>query len=309
MSARRARRPEARKFSTAQLLEQMALGLTQSAAAQRLGVTQGAVAKRLEAEGLSWPDPRARGSMDAATFARLWQCRRIQIVEIAALLGVTKQAVSLRAKTAGLKSRRLPKGEFEAGADAFIEAHRRRRRFSTEDLVALMSEGITQSEAAQRLGVTQGAVAARLAVDGIAWPAPTGKREIDAATFARMWRCERIGTEEIARFLGVTRQAVSLRAHNMGLPSRKHVRAKRWREAELRELWLAGVSTREIAAHFGLGAPSCVSRAVTLMGLPRRVRGKGGKTHAGWVGTMSMEEYQQVRLGRAMLRAAQQAAE
>lgn len=67
---------------------------------------------------------------------------------------------------------------------AFIEAHRKRRKFTTDELRALMAEGITQSEAARRLGVTQAAVAHRLECEGLTWPKT--RREVDQETFARL---------------------------------------------------------------------------------------------------------------------------
>lgn len=181
---------------------------------------------------------------------------------------------------------------------AFIEVHRKRRKFTTDELRELMAEGITQSEAARRLGVTQTAVARRLESEGLTWP--RRRREVDPETFARLWNCHRISTEEIAQWMGVTRQAVGDRARRMGLPSRANVRKQLVRYDELRELWLAGVSTTDIAKLFGLASRSCVSRAVLLAGLPLRKRGKGGKTHGGWIGTISIEEYRQIQLAERM---------
>ena len=181
---------------------------------------------------------------------------------------------------------------------AFIEAHRKRRKFSTDDLRALMAEGVTQTEAARRLGVTQAAVAHRLECEGLTWPRT--RREVDPDTLARLWNCHRISTDEIAQWLGVSRQAVGDRARRMGLPSGAKVRKRLVRDEELRELWLAGVSTTDIAKLFGLASRSCVSRAVLLAGLPRRKRGKGGKTHGGWIGTISLEEYRQIKLAERM---------
>lgn len=184
---------------------------------------------------------------------------------------------------------------------AFIDAHRKRRKFTTDDLRALMAEGITQSEAARRLGVTQAAVAHRLESEGITWPRK--RREVAPETFARLWNCHRITTDEIAQWMGVTRQAVGYRARRMELPSRAKVRKQLVRYGELRELWLAGVSTTDIAKLFGLASRSCVSRAVLLAGLPRRKRGKGGKTHGGWLGTISLYDYRQTKLAERMAQA------
>jgi hypothetical protein len=188
---------------------------------------------------------------------------------------------------------------------AFIAAHRARRKFTTDELRELMALGITQSEAARRLGVTSRAVAYRVEIEGLTWPVL--KRKVDDATFARFWNCTTISTDEIAHFLGVTRQAVSWRAKRLGLAPRVKVRKRLIRYDELRAMWLAGVSTTDIAAHFGLASRSCVSRAVTLAGLPRRVRGKGGKTHGGWIGTISLYDFQQMRLAELMQQDAERA--
>ncbi len=173
--------------------------------------------------------------------------------------------------------------------NAFQRAHYARRKFSTEDLRALMPLGISQSEAARRLGVSQPALAHRLKAEGLQWP--ENRRRLDAADFARLWNCHAIATEDIARALGVTRQAVSDRARRMGLPSRAKLRKTLVRRDTLRDLWLAGVASKDIARHFGLASHSCVSRAVKMAGLPRRKRGKGGQTRNGWIGTISIEEY------------------
>lgn len=182
--------------------------------------------------------------------------------------------------------------------NAFQRAHRARRKFSTEDLHALMPLGITMAEAARRLGVTAPAVAQRLQAEGLSWPVT--RRRVNADAFTRLWNCHAIPTAQIARALGVTRQAVSDRAHRIGLPSRGKLRKTLVRRDELRDLWLAGVASKDIARHFGLASHSCVSQAVKLAGLPRRRRSKGGKAHGGWIGTISIEEYADQRLAAIM---------
>lgn len=184
---------------------------------------------------------------------------------------------------------------------AKIDGNRARRKFSTEQLQELMALGITQTQAAERLGVTQTAVASRLKSEGLTWP--KSRRDVDPETFARLWNCHQISTKEIAAWMGVTRQAVSDRASRMGLPSRAKVRKRLVRYDELRELWTAGVASKDIAEYFGLANHSCVSQAVRNAGLPRRKRGKGGKTHGGWIGTISLQEYGQVKLAERMKQA------
>lgn len=185
---------------------------------------------------------------------------------------------------------------------AFLAAHRARRRFSTEDLRALMAERITQSEAARRLGVTQAAVAFRLRSEGLVWPVL--RREVDAETFARLWSCHTISRAEIGRWLGISGSAVGQRAQAMGLPSRGKARRRKVRADQLRELWLAGVASADIAALFGLASSASVRQAVKNAGLPRRIRGKGGRTHGGWLGTISLREYREAQLAEKMARAA-----
>ena len=182
--------------------------------------------------------------------------------------------------------------------NAFERAHRARRRFSTEDMIALMAPGITMTEAARRLGVSRAAVAVRLKAEGLIWPET--RFRFDDDTFARLWNCHAIPTGQIARALGVTRQAVSDRAHRMGLPGRDKLRRTKVRRDELRDLWLAGVASKDIARHFGLKSHTCVSNAVGRAGLPRRRRGKGGKTRCGWIGTIPIEAYADQRLAAIM---------
>lgn len=181
---------------------------------------------------------------------------------------------------------------------AWLAAHRARRMFATEDLKALMASGVTQTEAARRLGVTQAAVAHRLGKEGLTWPAR--RRVVDDETFARLWACRRITTDEIAEWMGVTRAAVSWRARHRGLPSRAKVRRRKHDPETLKAMWLAGVSSTDIAAHFGLASRSCVSRAVKMLGLPRRKRMRGAGVPGGWVGHISLAEWREGKLAEAM---------
>lgn len=177
---------------------------------------------------------------------------------------------------------------------AWRDAMRAGRQFATEDMVALRDAGLSQSAAARRLGVTQNAIAARLRAEGLDWP--PAHRVIDEAVFARLWACHTISREEIGRYLGITASAVGQRAKARGLPSREKVRRKLYREPELRAMWAAGVSSREIAAHFGFAHPSGVTLAARMLGLPPRVRGgRGGRT-----GVIGMAEYREGQLGAAM---------
>jgi len=182
---------------------------------------------------------------------------------------------------------------------AWRAAHARRRRFSTEKMIALRDQGLSQSEAARRLGVTQKAVAARLKKEGLTWPA-SRLSALDDATFARFWACHEITTQELADWLGVTRNAVSWRARQAGLPSRKHVRRRKADDATLRDMWMAGVSSADIARHFGYAGRSCVSRRARMLGLPSRVRRRGTGGVNGWDGTIPMWQYLEARIGERM---------
>lgn len=176
---------------------------------------------------------------------------------------------------------------------------RAKRRFSTEEALALRDEGLTIGEAAARLGVTRSAVEFRLKREGLSWPRQRVPR-VDDELFARFWACHEISTEELARWLGVTRQAVSWRARQLALPSRKHVRRRKARDEELIELWQAGVSTSEIAAHFGYASRSCVSKRARDLGLPARRRTPGVEGRNGWDGTITMVEFWEERLAQRM---------
>lgn len=127
---------------------------------------------------------------------------------------------------------------------------------------------------------------------------------ISRDVLAPLWGRHDIPTERIARTLGVTRQAVSWHAKRLGLPSRKHVRARKLDDATFRRMWLAGVSTAEMAQVFGYSSRSALSHRADILGLPRRTRGTGTKNHGGWRETISLTQFYEQQLGEAMRRAA-----
>ena len=108
------------------------------------------------------------------------------------------------------------------------------------------------------------------------------RKGFNAEAFAALWNNPKVLTERIAQAMGMTRAGVSWRARQMGLPSRGHLRHKLHDPVVLTRLWNAGVSTAEIAAHFGMAHPSCASRAALALGLAPRQRGASGKKNGGW---------------------------
>lgn len=108
------------------------------------------------------------------------------------------------------------------------------------------------------------------------------KQTLEPEAFARIWNNHAISTQTIADYLGVTRAAVSWRAHHMGLPSRTKLRRRVVKDQALfKYLWNARVSAEDIARHFGLKSHSCVTPLRIGFGLPGRQRGPGGK--GGWL--------------------------
>jgi hypothetical protein len=129
-------------------------------------------------------------------------------------------------------------------------------------------------------------------------------RKINEEVFKLLWADLNIKTERIAQAMGVTRQAVQWRAKHMGLPSREKNRAMKHDPKLLAEMWDAGVSSAAIAAHFGMADHTSASQAARKMGLRPRVRGPSGYRNGGWLPTITVEEFTQIRLAKAMAAAA-----
>lgn len=183
---------------------------------------------------------------------------------------------------------------------AFIDAHRKRRHFTTDELLELRERGLTRKQAAERLGVTSAAVYARCRAEGIDWPVRVGLARYDDETFKRLWSCLTIGTDEIAASAGVTRAAVCYRARMLGLPSRKKNRRRKAEPKLLEEMWLAGVRCADIARHFKMSHGACVSTAARKLGLPPRNRGSAGFRNGGWAKNITIEEFMQLKLAERM---------
>jgi hypothetical protein len=129
----------------------------------------------------------------------------------------------------------------------------------------------------------------------------TQGRVFNRDVFARLWADPKVPTQRIADAMGMTRQAVSWRARQMGLPSRANVRRRVIDPVLLRDMWLAGVRSADIAAYFGAAHHSCVCTAARNLGLPRRQKGgKSGFRNGGWQKNITLAEWQELRAARRM---------
>lgn len=129
-------------------------------------------------------------------------------------------------------------------------------------------------------------------------------RHVTREVLEPLWLRRDISTERIAEVLGVSRQAVSLKAKRLGLPSRAGNQASRQNvdAATFERLWRAGVCTTDIAKAFGYCNRTAVSHRARMMGLPRRRRGAGP---GGWAGTIRAAEFREIELARRMQGAAE----
>ncbi len=121
----------------------------------------------------------------------------------------------------------------------------------------------------------------------------------------QVWMRHDIPTEVIAARLGVTRQALSLKARSLGLPSRERNRRKNSDDETFRRMWLAGVSSTEMAAYFGYSCGAAVSRRRKILGLPPRTRSKGGDNRGGWNETITIAQFREQELAERMKRDAE----
>jgi hypothetical protein len=131
-------------------------------------------------------------------------------------------------------------------------------------------------------------------------------RVFNRDVFARLWNDPKVPTQRIADAMGMTRQAVSWRARQMGLESRALVRRRVIEPDLLRDMWLAGVRSADIAAYFGAAHHSCVCTAARKLGLPRRQKGgKSGFRNGGWQKNITIAEWHELQAVRRMAEAAQ----
>lgn len=131
-------------------------------------------------------------------------------------------------------------------------------------------------------------------------------RRIKRADLEPLWSRLDIPTDVIAAHLGVTRSGLSYKAHRLGLPSRYRNRLKKCDDALLREMWLAGVSLKDITRHFGYAKHQCVTQRVRQLGLPPRERRAGNGGFAGWPTTITLTEFFEPKLEEAMRHAREQ---
>jgi hypothetical protein len=94
------------------------------------------------------------------------------------------------------------------------------------------------------------------------------------AAFARLWSDPAVHVADIARTLGITRQAVAIRARVRGLPPRKGARKAVRDRVEDRcpdfaALWTAGVGLVAMMEHLGC-CHTAILKAAARLGLPKR---------------------------------------
>lgn len=118
-------------------------------------------------------------------------------------------------------------------------------------------------------------------------------RNITRDTLEPLWSRMDIPTARIAAALGVSRQGLSWKAKALGLPPRTQNREpqKKLDDAMFTRMWLAGVSSTEMARYFGYAGSGALSRRRVILGLPARTRGRGGKNAGGWIETISLTQF------------------
>jgi len=121
---------------------------------------------------------------------------------------------------------------------------------------------------------------------------------ITREVLAPVWMRHYIPTEVIASRLGVTRQGLSWKAKSLGLPSRAKNRMKFSDDETFTRMWMAGVSTAEMAKAFGYRHPQSITTRRRALGLPARMKSGGGK--GGWGATISLAEFHEIQLAEQM---------
>ena len=116
-------------------------------------------------------------------------------------------------------------------------------------------------------------------------------------TLGPIWSRRDVSTAKMASVLGVSRQALSQKAANMGLPSRagNYEPLRKADNAEFVKMWKAGVSLKDMAEYFGYKSHNGIVHRRRILGLAPRERGPGR-----WRETISIGEYFEQELGRMM---------
>jgi hypothetical protein len=131
---------------------------------------------------------------------------------------------------------------------------------------------------------------------------PRGRGKLMAeATFASLWNDPAVHVTEIAERLGISRQAVAIRARVRGLPKRAGWKSSHKRVEDdapgLAEMWLANVGVTAMAAHFGCSHTGIMAAAERL-GLPKRKLSR-------W-DAITVDDFRAAQLREAMARSARE---
>jgi len=127
-------------------------------------------------------------------------------------------------------------------------------------------------------------------------------KHLTADDLRPLWSRLDIPTEKVAAALGVTRAGLSYKARALGLPPRTGNKEcmKLLDDATFTRMWMAGVSSTDMAAAGGYSHRSAIGHRRVLLGLPARTRGRGGKNHGGWHQTISIAQFYEMEMARLM---------
>lgn len=247
-------------------------GLDGQQIADRLGMPYGTVYSNLRAAGVQMrPGPKtpprrtSKVDLDEATrlYAEGWTLTRL-----ADRYGVTHVAVSHRLRKAGVPPRPTSTGAYAHAAAV------ERRQDAGPAVRALFEEGLTYSQIAVRLDMSQTAVKRVLADLGL-----KRRQRLDPVEIVRLYVEEGIGIERIARRLQTSQQGVRYQLLKHGVQLRaQNVRPRLADERpDLVERALvmlrAGAPVMVVAATLHVGATT-VTRWRDAAGIPARPTGR-----------------------------------
>lgn len=129
------------------------------------------------------------------------------------------------------------------------------------------------------------------------------KYRVSARMVRDLWSDHSIRLEDAARQLGLSRQTFCNIAKGLGLPARPrgsgYAFQRKGDDSKFRELWLAGVSVRDIRAHFGYAHRQAVEVRRRSLGLPSRLQmGKSSAVKRG--APISLAEFKAVQAAKAL---------